>query len=194
MKITSRQVGLFSWYYTSMKRSSLGLCLIVMSGLPGTGKSTLATVISKATHLPLISPDVIKESLIKDGKLSDYRDGSLTWQVATREAEKQLRQGSSIIIDAINAEAAAKETWITLASRLHAQIIVIECYVSDSVIHKSRIKNRKKNLIGIPEVDWDWVENRRLAYTHWNIPVLRIDGLTPIDESAKTVLSYIYSQ
>lgn len=177
-----------------MKRSSLGLCLIVMSGLPGTGKSTLATAISDITYLPLISPDVIKEALIKNGELSDYRDGSLTWQAATREAEKQLRQGNPIIIDAINAEAAAKETWITLAGRLDARIIVIECYVSDSAVHKIRIKNRKKNLIGIPEVDWDWVENRRSVYTHWSIPILRIDGLTPIDKSIKTVLSYIYSQ
>lgn len=165
--------------------------LIVMSGLPGSGKSTLAVRIASRLHATLISLDSLKESILKTGLTKDFHDGSAAWLIATNLASEQLDLGNSVIVDAINAEDAAKETWRTLAVKHKARLVVIECFVDDVNLHRKRIEYRKRNLYGIPEVTWAWVENRRMAYVPWKETTLKIDTSADTEANCVRAVEYI---
>lgn len=165
--------------------------LIVMSGLPGTGKSTLARGIARYFHVPFISLDDLKAYLLKAGLMKDFFDGSAAWQIATDVADQQLDLGNSVIIDAINAEEAAKDTWRKLAAKYNVRLVVIECFVNDAIVHRERIENRKRTLYGIPEVTWEWVEDRRAAYTSWDEATLELDNADNYDINFSRAIDYI---
>lgn len=165
--------------------------LIVMSGLPGSGKSVLAEAVTKELDIPVFSLDTIKALLLKTGLIQNYEDGRPAWTVASGLIEEQLKLGVSVIVDAINAEEAAKDTWRDLAKKHNSELKIIECFNSDSHLHKERIRNRIKNLHGIPEVTWEWVENRQKAYTNWSEPVLKVDMSGDIDNVIESVVKYI---
>lgn len=84
--------------------------LVVVSGLPGTGKSALADAISDTLAAPVFNKDHIEASLWRSGVTAD--DNS--WQVA----EDMLG---------------------TLADDHGAQFKPIECVCSDEAVHRDRL-------------------------------------------------------
>ncbi len=165
--------------------------LIVISGLPGSGKSTVAEAVARELKLSLFSLDPIKASIIKSGLAKSFENGHAAWLVAVGLADEQLKLDNSVVIDAINAEEAAKDSWRELATKRDAELIVVECFTSDRALHKKRIANRVRNLHGIPEVTWEWVENRRKAYTQWREPVLALDTRDDLRANVEKAIAYI---
>lgn len=165
--------------------------LIVMSGLPGSGKSILAEAIAKELDIPVFSLDTIKALLLKTNLIQNYEDGRPAWAVAAGLIEEQLKLEVSVIVDAVNAEEAAKDTWRKLAKKYNLELKIIECFNSDSQLHRERIKNRVKNLHGIPEVTWKWVEDRQKVYTDWTESVLRVDMSGELGNATESVVKYV---
>src|SRR4051794_35406146 len=83
--------------------------LIVMSGLPGTGKSALASRISKRTQIPIVSVDPIEAAIWRSGIDKNQPTGLAAYEVAKAIAGEQLALGLSVIIDAVNAVEAARQ-------------------------------------------------------------------------------------
>lgn len=163
-----------------------------MSGLPGSGKSTLAEAVAKKLKLPLFSVDPIESAIIKSGIEKSFETGYAAYLVAETLAIEQFKLGSSVIIDAVNAEEEAKDVWRNLSKTQGAQLIIIECSL-DHEIHKARIEARVRNLHGIPEVTWEKVEARRKAYTTWEEPTLSIDTEKELAANAESAIGYIQS-
>src|SRR5688572_30088207 len=162
-----------------------------MSGLPGSGKSTLAEAIAVRLHFTFISLDSLKEAILKTGLTKDFHDGSAAWLITTNLVGEQLRLANSVIVDAVNAEEEAKETWRILAQKYKAELVVIECFVKDVKVHRKRIEERKRNLYGIPEVTWDWVEDRQKTFTPWKESTLKIDTSTAMEANCARATEYI---
>lgn len=167
--------------------------LIVVSGLPGSGKTTLSEKLARQYSFSLISLDLLKAMLLETGLVKDFNDGRQVWTLALKLAEQQLELGGSVIVDAVNAEEAAKDSWRQLARSQRVELKIIECFNSDEIQHRERVARRKKNLYGIPEVTWEWVENRQSVYTNWKEPILRVDMSMPLSRSLAQIHSYIQS-
>jgi predicted kinase/ketosteroid isomerase-like protein len=165
--------------------------LILMSGLPGSGKSTLAEAVAQKLQLPIFSVDPIESAIIKSGIEKSFETGYAAYLVAETLAIEQFRLGSSVVIDAVNAEEEAKNVWRELAKKQDALLIIIECALSDKELHKKRIEARTRNLHGIPEITWERVEDRRKAYTAWKEPTLQIDTLNDLQANVEKTLQYI---
>jgi predicted kinase len=77
--------------------------LILVLGMPGSGKTTLATRLSKELTLPLISKDDIKVMLFdvygwKDREWSKMA-GQASYEIMDYFIIEQLRVGNSIIVE-----------------------------------------------------------------------------------------------
>jgi len=78
------------------------LKVIIVSGLPGTGKSTAAEGITNTLALPIFSVDPIESSIIKSGISKSFETGLAAYLVAETLAAEQLANGLSIVIDAVS--------------------------------------------------------------------------------------------
>lgn len=165
--------------------------LVLFSGLPGSGKSMLAESVAQRLRLPLFSVDPIEAAVIKSGIKKSFETGLAAYLVAEALATEQFKLGSSVMIDAVNAEEEAKDVWRELAKKQNATLIIIECSTSDIALHKKRIESRVRNLHGMPEITWERVEERRRVYTPWKEQTLKIDTAGELEPSTNKAVRHI---
>lgn len=152
--------------------------LIVLAGLPGSGKSMLAEALSRHFSLPLLSVDPIEAAMWRGG-LAGEQTGIAAYGVALALAEEQLRLGHSAIIDAVNPVEAPRAAWRGLVAKYRADLKIIECVCADQATHRRRIEARIRNIEGMAEVSWARVEQRRTEYEAW------IDARLTLDTSSQ---------
>ena len=113
--------------------------LIVMSGLPGSGKSTIAQRIAAQLLMPIFSVDPIESAMIEAGIQQGFETGLAAYLVAATLASEHLNLGISVVIDAVNAEEEAKHTWRELGRKYGLTPMVLEVVVSNQALHRRRI-------------------------------------------------------
>jgi len=164
--------------------------IIIVSGLPGSGKSTVAEAIAKQLQSPLLSVDPVESSILKSGIARSFESGLASYIVVQTLASEQLKLGMSVIIDAVNPVQEARDMWHELEKKHSAKLFIIECLL-DEQVHKQRLHDRIRNMHGIPEVTWEDVEKRKKEYMLWKEKKLILDTAQPQEKNMQEVLRYI---
>jgi len=164
--------------------------LIIITGLPVSGKSTLAESIANKLKLPVFSVDPIESAVLKTGIKRSFETGLAAYLIAETLADAQLKLGISVIIDAVSPVKEARDMWQKLSRENHAHLVIIECVLNPD-LHKKRVESRIRNIHGIPEVTWKDVENRRKEYLKWKEERLVIDTASSPKYNLTKALEYI---
>ena len=164
--------------------------IIVVSGLPGSGKSTIAEAIAKKIHSPLLSVDPVESSILKSGISRSFESGLAAYIVVQTLASEQLKLDMSVIIDAVNPVQEARDIWHVLEVKHNAKLFIIECLL-DEQIHKQRLHDRIRNMHRIPEVTWEDIEKRKKEYIPWKEKRLILDTAQSQEKNLQEVLNYI---
>lgn len=164
--------------------------LIVLSGLPGTGKSTIADGIARARQTPAFSVDPIESAIVRAGIPATFETGLAAYLIAETMAERNLAAGLDAVIDAVNAVEEARDMWRGLAARHAVELRIIECLVSDGDLHRTRLASRRRGL-AFAEPSWDDVERRKGEWTTWPEPHLTLDAADPADANMAKALDYV---
>lgn len=169
----------------------IGTHLIAMAGLPGAGKSSIAEALSRALRATLLSVDPIEAAMWRSGLAQD-QTGLAAYAVAEALAIENLRQGQTVIVDAVNPVEEARDMWRVAAKSLTIPISFIEVICGDRAVHQARIESRVRNIKGMPEVTWARVEDRMQEYEAWAGPRLVLDtAAAPNGELLEKSLSFI---
>jgi predicted kinase len=155
--------------------------LVVLAGLPGTGKTTIARLVAAELRAAHIRIDSIDAALLRAGAAGGERHGIGVYGAGQAVAEDTLRAGTPVVADAVNAVHAAREAWSTVAARVGAPLCFVELVCSDPAEHRRRVEGRASDLEGLPELSWADVQAR--AYDPWQEPRLVVDTAS-IDASA----------
>jgi len=149
--------------------------LIVMSGLPGSGKSTIAVGLSKILRAAILSVDPIEAAMWASG-LRKEQTGMAAYAIAQALAAENLQQGLSVIIDAVNPVEAARAMWRDTAHRHAVPLTFIEVVCSDPQVHQTRVEQRVRGIPHMPEVSWADIAARRAEYETWTGPRILLDS------------------
>ena len=148
--------------------------IIVTSGLPGSGKSTIAEGIGRLLRVPVLSIAPAEAAMWAAG-LPKENTGIAAYRVVEAIAAENLKLGLTIIVDAVNPVEEARQMWRDLADRFQVPVCFIECLCSDDQIHRTRIEKRVRNIPGMPEITWERVQERKAEYEEWLDVRLRLD-------------------
>jgi len=150
------------------------MVLAVFAGLPGVGKSTLAARVAAVLPAVSLAVDTVDFTLQRYD-VSESRPGYAAYGVVAALAEDQLRNGQSVIIDAVNPVRAARQLWVELSDRLSVPLRVVEVVCSDDAEHRRRVEARfaARDHDGVP--DWVRVLERQAEYEPYLGPRLVVD-------------------
>lgn len=162
--------------------------MIVVSGLPGIGKTTVAAGVAarlKAVHL---SVDTVEDAMLGAGPPPDWQTGVAAYEVTRVAAEQNLALGWDVVVDAVNDSEPARRTWRRAAERtaVARRFVLLVC--SDRAEHRRRLESRRRGLRHLPEPTWEHVEARACGYEPWTDRHFVIDA----GGSSETVIEETY--
>lgn len=170
--------------------------IIIFSGLPGTGKSTLAEAVGRQLSIPVFAKDWLEATILRSGLIaSDPSNpeqllGSVGYELLTTLAERQLMLDQSVILDSVASTRSIRETWKNLCGRYHAQWLVIECISSDESFHRAQLAKRQRKISGWHELKWSDVEKVKEYFAPWEEERLVLDMMHPFEENLSKALMY----
>jgi uncharacterized protein len=127
--------------------------LVLVGGLPGTGKTTLAGGVADRLGATLVSSDRVRKEMSgltpTEPARAAYRDGlyrpeqtEATYRELLHRAEELLGRGETVVLDASWSAEAHRRAAADLAVRAHAELAALRCEVPRAVADQ-RIRDRR---------------------------------------------------
>ena len=146
--------------------------LIIIGGLPGAGKTTVARELARQIGAAHIRIDSIEQA-IRDSGVLRQPINEAGYRVGYAVAEDNLRVGRTVIVDSVNPLAVTRDAWLAVANRAHVSALEIEITCSDAIEHRQRVQTRVSDIAGLRPPTWQEVVSR--DYESWNRERLVID-------------------
>jgi predicted kinase len=166
--------------------------LVVVSGLPGVGKSTVAAALAArwgATHLSI---DEVEDALLGCGLPAGERTGVAAYEAVRAAAQQNLALGNTVVVDAVNDSEPARETWRRAARATDRPLRFVLLALEDADEQRRRLTGRLRGHAHLPEPAWSRVEQVARGYADWaGDEVVRVDADAPPNTVLERVLALV---
>ena len=161
--------------------------LIVISGLPATGKSTLATALARHVDSVHLSVDNVEDALLRSGLEPGWTTGVAAYEAVSVAAQQNLALGFRVVVDAVNDSQTARQVWRDAAARADSVVRFVLLSPPTTVEHQRRLRVRQRGLTHVPEPSWSQVERRAEAYAAWDDEPLVLSADEPVEPLVRRV-------
>ncbi len=117
--------------------------LIVVCGLPGTGKTTIAKALSQQIGAVLLRTDVIRKEMLRENSYTEKERGAV-YESMFAAADEKLRNGENCVLDGTFYRKSLRDCAKRVADNNKAGFHIVECVLHEDAI-KARISTRKND-------------------------------------------------
>jgi aminoglycoside phosphotransferase family enzyme/predicted kinase len=171
--------------------------MMVVGGLPGAGKSTVAGLIADRLGAVLLSSDRLRKELNGIDPLirspQSYRGGlydpdhtGRTYRELLQRAAELLGRGESVVLDASWTNAAFRVDAATTANQVHSDLLQFECWAPPE-LRRKRLAARQ---FGISDAEPLIADRMMTDADPWPTAV-RLLNIDPPDQVASRALEYL---
>jgi predicted kinase len=160
--------------------------LVVLSGLPGVGKTTIARELATAMDAVYVRIDSIEQALRSAG----WKVEGEGYSVAHAVTEDNLRLGRYVVADCVNPRPLTRSEWLAVANRAGVRAVNVEVVCADIGEHRRRVESRAPDIAGHSLPTWPEVVQR--DYRPWDGERLIIDtARLDVRQSVQAILSAV---
>jgi predicted kinase len=135
---------------------------VVVSGLPGTGKSCFCARLAERLPFVILESDALRKTLFSPPIYSPEESARL-FRTLHLLIERLLEKGVPLILDATNLSERDRERLYNIADRLDARLILVRMEAPPELVYK-RLEARK-NGEAAGNSDADWAVYRKMKPT-----------------------------
>lgn len=154
--------------------------LIVLGGLPGSGKTTIARLLARQLAAPHLRIDTIEQALLRTGEAPKVTTAG--YVIAYAVARDCLLAGTDVIADSVNPIAVTRNDWRQTGLDTDSTVLEIEIRCADALEHRRRVETRRADIAGHVQPTWQQVVDR--TYEPWPEAALTIDTAVTTTKAA----------
>lgn len=160
--------------------------LILVAGLPASGKTTLANAIAASLGAVRINSDALREKLNLRGQY-DEASKQKVYDAMLTLAEEALLAGSNLVVDSTFYKEDLRRPWKNLADKVNADSMFVEVTVSDE---------DARNRLQVPRADseatWEVYTALKERWEPIEEPHLKLDASKmPLEKMVAEVLKVV---
>ncbi len=138
--------------------------LVLVSGLPGTGKSYLSARLAKELDFIILESDALRKLLFPSPVYS-AEESSYLFQVIHLLLEQLLKKGISLILDATNLSESHREHLYHIADQCNSKLVLIEVKAPPEVVYNRLERRRSDRDKGEgTKSDADWMVYQKMKH------------------------------
>jgi predicted kinase len=171
--------------------SNFAPVLMVMVGLPGTGKSYLVREVAQRVSVDIVQTDEIRRTLVARPEYTP-EENQRVFTEAHRESERLLRQGHSVVFDATNVYARGRRILYNIAKSTGARLLIVRTDAPDATVME-RLNHRA---LGADPSDrsqagWDVYVRMKSRFEPIKQPHLRVDTSQDVLPAVQEIAQFI---
>lgn len=190
-KAVSRSRAHWLWCLSELEVPDRRPALVLVSGLPGTGKSTLSRMLADTAHFEVIRSDVVRKEIfatscaISDpAALYSVDNTQRVYDECLARARTRLLSGGRIIVDATFQREENRRQYLQLAIDCGVQALWLECRVSAEIAMK-RLEARRGDA---SDADWSVYQHVRTQWDSGSELTERFHAIVKAGDSADSVV------
>jgi predicted kinase len=175
------------------------MLIVLVTGLPATGKSTMAEVAARELGAALLGHDWAMSGLRPYPEVQDALDvmglaghRAVGWSIIWALARAQMRIGSPVVLDGVARDQEVAGTR-RVADEEGARSLVVMTRCDDPEVHRARVEGRRRDIPNWYELEWGHVQRSRSSWVAPGEVDLVLEATDPVDANAATLRGVIAS-
>ncbi|MBA7640045.1 hypothetical protein ES703_47706 [subsurface metagenome] len=165
---------------------------VVVSGLPGTGKSYFCNKLAERLPFLILESDALRKVLFSPPSYSS-NESRYFFQAVHLLIERLLKKGVAVILDATNLSERHREYLYNIADRLDAKLILVRVEAPPEVV-QGRLESRLENSGSKSDADWEVYQQmkssvEKIKRKHYAVDTSR--DITPVLDKIVKEVKYL---